>query len=198
MTYTNSDVLRVTARMTRGQDDVQNVFHYLVWNLAAPIDDTTGDNAIVADLDAAYTFLVPVIETGLDFVDIVIQNVTEGTPSRYHNWTTLTSGSDSGTPLPYQVCGLVLFPSVRAKSQGRKFIGGAVEDSSTGEGVPAGAYLTALAAFGTSIITTTPVGTGGLLVGNYDKDEIAFSGWTHFVVATYWATQRRRTVGKGS
>lgn len=198
MTYSNGDVLRVTARMQNGADDLQNVYHFRIDGMTSDTTNGLGDGAIMAELDSWYQKLVPIISDSVSFVDIIIQNLTEGTPARSVVWPTVTAGTDAGTDMPGQISGLVLFPSDKAKSLGRKYIPGVKEESSADPGVPVSAYLTGLSNFAADVITMAALNGGTLFVGNWSEEKGRFATWIAANVMTYWATQRRRRTGVGS
>lgn len=198
MTYQNGDVIRVTARLAHGPDDIQNVYHYLVNGMTADQTDLAGDAVLIAEMDDLYDNLNPIISVDVDYIDIVLQNITAGTPARYRDWTTQTSGSKIGTLMPGQVAGLALFPSDFSRSQGRKYIGGATEEDSQSPGVPVANYLTALSNFVSDALLIPSLGGGLLYPGNWSPSKNRFASWNGGTVATYWATQRRRRKGVGS
>lgn len=197
MPVNNGDVLRVTARFRMFDEDVQNVFH-LQSNNTGSVADATADAAIVTWLDDAYNNLSAEISDELERVDIVIQNLTEGTPARFSMWDTYPTPSDTNTPLPLQVSALVTFPSNTVKSIGRKFVAGFTEADNVDPGVPDSSIISVLSTWATDILSAITLGTGLLEAGNFNYNTSTFAKWLFAQIATFWATQRRRRAGVGS
>lgn len=196
MTVSPNDVLQVTARFLLANEDMQNVYH--VQNTGVSHSDGGYDALITSWLDTAYTNLATQYVNDLVPVDIVIQNLTEGTPARYASWPTLGAGTDTNPELPYQVSALVNFPSAAVKRVGRKFISGFSESDNVEPGVPSSALLADLADFAADIIAGFVSGSYAGVPGNYNADTASFAAWIAANVATFWATQRRRRIGVGS
>jgi hypothetical protein len=189
------DVLRVTARLTMYDEDFQNVYH--IQALGATTDGDW-DDACATWLDGAYNRFSAAYSDEIDRQDIVIQNLTEGTPARFHDWDTYPTPSDTNPVLPLQVSALALFPSNRVRSIGRKYIGGWTESDNEEPGVPSSGVLTAMANYAADLLAGFTVGIFTQTPGNYDYDGSNFWPWIFAQVATYWATQRRRRAGVGS
>lgn len=198
MSYTPDDIIRITARMLQGTDVRENVFHVKMVSIGTPIADAVYDPIVAAFMDTAYLEMVPSIWQGISFVDVAIQNITENSPTRFIPWPTLTVGTRAGVAMPGQIAGMCSFPSERAKSVGRKYLPGAVEEDSVPDGIPAAGYVTALADFAAEFLDAIISGQAELLFGNYDNDTLQFAVWIAANAATFWATQRRRRVGVGS
>lgn len=197
MTVNVGDICRITARFEMFEEDVQNVYHTkVVSGIAVP--DATFDAAAVVWLELVYNELNDDISDEMDRLDIVIQNLTEGTPARFLQWTTHPTPTDTNTPLPLQCTGLISFPSDTVKSIGRKFIGGWTEADNTDPGIPISGVLSALADVAAQIIAGFAPAGQVVKPGNWNDNTGQFATWLFATVAQFWATQRRRRAGVGS
>lgn len=197
MTFSNGDVARVTAKMSFQGEDQQNV--YYVSNIGAgAISDAAAVTEIAARVDFMHAALVPQQHEDLDYDSIEVFNITTDAPMGEVPWPTLTNGDiNLQDPLPSQVCGLVLFPTNVARSQGRKFIGGLIEGDSS-NGVPDNDIITAMGTYATRLLTAWLVGTGAFKFGNYNSTLARFAEWTSSLVRDVFRTQRRRAKLTGS
>lgn len=191
------DIVRVTARFEIYEEDIQNVYHLQAGGSGLVVD-AIFDAAVVDWLELVYNTLNTDISDEVDRLDIVIQNLTEGTPARFSQWDTYPTPTDTNTPLPLQCSALVTFPSDRVKSIGRKFVGGWTEADNDDPGIPTSGVLSALADFAAEVLTGFTVVAQDLVPGNWDNNTSTFSIWLFATVAQFWATQRRRRAGVGS
>lgn len=197
MTVQLLDIIRVTARFQMFEEDVQNVYHLRTSGTGSQTD-AAFDASVVTWLESVYNVLNGQISDEFERLDIVIQNLSEGTPARFSQWTTYPTPTDTNTPLPLQVSALITFPSDTVKSIGRKFIGGFTEADNVDPGVPIAAVLADLATLAAAILTGFTSGTLTVKPGNWNADTAFFANWIFATVAGFWATQRRRRAGVGS
>lgn len=197
MTVSLGDIVRITPRFEMYEEDVQNVYHVKV-NAGGDVDDSVFDAGAVAWLETVYNNLNGDISDEMDRLDIVIQNITEGTPARFLQWTTYPTPTDTNTPLPLQCTGLISFPSDTVKSIGRKFIAGWTEADNDDPGIPTSGALSALADVAADIVLGWAAGGQTLIPGNWNDNTSHFAFWMFATVAGFWATQRRRRAGVGS
>lgn len=197
MTVNPDDILRVTARFEMFEEDVQNVYHVQCGG-TGDAADAVFDAAAVAWLELVYNELDDDISDEMDRLDIVVQNLTEGTPARFLQWTTYPTPADTNTPLPLQCSGLITFPSDVVKSIGRKFIGGWCESDNDDPGVPTSGVLSALADVAAEILLGFSFATQSAVPGNWNNNTSTFARWMFATIAGFWATQRRRRAGVGS
>ena len=191
------NILRVTAFMKYGSDAQQNVWYIKSTN-PTTITDAVADTAIIAWMDNMYGYLVNFQSTGLTYMNVGIQNISEGTPTRYAGWTTLTTGNDGTEVLPLQSALLVTFNTNVLKSQMRKYFGGFTIAATTYAGIlETGAVLAA-----GSVITVALVGpniSGSFAqVGAYRASDGRFAPIQSGIVNGVMRTQRRRVIGVGS
>ena len=191
------DVLRITARMTAFGQNIQNVYHYLHDGLVA-VTEGFFDVALGAELDGAYSLISDRMSQSLLFDDILIYNVTQGTPTRSINWPSLTTGDAVVTMLPLQCAALMLFRSTRAKSVGRKYLGGFAEDMSGGGGEVEVLLQTDLLLYGAAILNGFSASAQNFVPGNWDPVLLTFAEWISVAYDRYFRTQRRRVVGVGT
>jgi hypothetical protein len=129
------------------------------------------------------------------------------TPRVIANITTTAAGAGSviGDPLPLQLCGVITLRTLNAgrRWRGRVFVPFPPDTFSGTDGTPFGAYITALTALGTALLTTVAAGAGGNTANM--KPVLARPKYTNhvltnpdatdlfdYVVRDKWGTQRRR------
>ena len=197
MPVQEDDVLRVTAKMSLENKDVQNVYHYQLTN-DGPFTNAEVFNALQADVSFAYAELRDEISNLFSFDTIEVWNVTQDAPIDEDLWQGFFVGLSNSSRLPRQVCGMVLFNTATARSQGRKFLGGVVEDASNAEGDPDAAMQLAMLSYSAVLLNGATVGGGLLVPGNYRALPERFAAWTSAIVLDTWKTQRRRYITAGS
>lgn len=197
MSVNHLDIIRVTARMDFGGiAAVQNQFHFQYTGGSAE-DDFEVENGIALLLDDAYQELVALFESGFDFRDILVWNVTQDRPMNTQSWPTLTVGTGAGIALPLQIAALVLFRTNTARSQGRKYLPPMVVTTHDGSGHLTTAAQTACNAWATVVTGTITTPNGTLKAGNWRYPTGPFSPWLTGTVSQYFRTQRRRVFGVG-
>lgn len=191
------DIIRVVARMSWDENEIQNVYHLRV---------TQGDDEANADvlddiaecLDDAYAFIDQEISNRVAFDSIEAYNLTEDEYLGIVDWPTLAEGGAVNDPLPPQTAALALFNTQTPRSQGRKFLpvmtiaqlqhDGTVEDDT-------------LAAIEQYIIALL-AGVVGAHVeaefGNWNEALERFADWVIGEARDLFATQRRRYLGRGA
>ncbi len=197
MTVTVGDVIRVTARMSQGTDDVQNVYHYKAGGSGSAADVTV-QNQIAAALDAAYTDIDDELTTGLSFDDIDFHNITQDEPMGAIDWPVLTAGVTVAETLPLQASACCIFDTAVTKSQGRKFLPPMREAASDDKGVVGTTATTAILAYIVEILATITAGSLTFDAGNYNTLLARFAVWISGELIEHFKTQRRRVVGVGS
>lgn len=198
MPITIGDVIRATAKMEWGGNDIQNVFHIQADASSAELDSVILDD-VIADLDNAYSALVANLTTSFTFESVSVYNLTAGRYLGEDVWTTLTAGTDAATTaLPIMVAALARFPTQTLGSQGRKFIAGWTTNDLGGFGELSASAFNATTLFATRILNGL-TGTGWTGThGNYQATPAVFRPYVRAVINTYWCTQRRRRPGVGS
>ncbi|MCK5293006.1 MAG: hypothetical protein KAR39_13430 [Thermoplasmata archaeon] len=197
MTVQIDDVLRVTAKMSIGVEDVQNVYHFKATGTGTATDANV-TIAIAAGLDNAYDEVDLLFPTVLSFDTIEFYNLTQDLYLGELAWPTLVAGADVADLLPPQVCPFVLFNTNELGSQGRKFLPVTTTNYIAVDGTPTGGVLTDLAAFAADILIGYVTGTVTMVPGNYRKGTAAFFEWVLAILPDFYATQRRRYYGSGS
>lgn len=198
MTLGADDIIRVTAKMRQGSDDIQNVFHFKNTGIGGAEDDDVMTN-VAAWMDGVYDNIDALQGNAHTYESIDVYNVTDAAPIGEIAWPTLTVGGDStADEYAKQVAGLIRFTTNVAKSQGRKFIGGLTEAGFDSGGLLTSAVQTALAAMASDILEEISWDTVNLLVGNWNPTLSRFVPWVEALVNAYGATQRRRATGVGS
>lgn len=198
MTVQINDIVRVTAKLEQGGDDIQNVYH--VKNVGSgAVADATFLASAVTWMDDCYDYMDALMGDAVDFVSVEAFNITQGAPIGEDSWDTMTSGGDAANQeYAKQCCALIRFPTATAKSQGRKFIGGLTEALLDNGGVLTGAVTTQLGLMAAEILAGFVSDTQDFEVGNWSASKSRWAPWISAIVNTYNAVQRRRAAGVGS
>src|SRR4030042_832582 len=102
----DGDIIRATAKLDYGGDDIQNVFHY---RYDGPdVNDSTAIQALTQAIDDIYDNLEPAMNTGLAFVTIDITNATPGLVYPDEAWPDQPTGGDADPVMPNQGCLMLL------------------------------------------------------------------------------------------
>lgn len=196
MTVTNGDILRLTAKMSVNENDVQNVYHIRI--NGGPVADGDIVDGLGDAMDFIYDYIEAYSPATLDFDTIAVWSVTEDRPLGEIEWPTLTNGSGVGDIAPLQLAALVLFGTETARSQGRKFMPPPLEEHLTAAGTISAAYQAALADFGAALLPVVIVDNWEYEFGNWRGSISLFSEWETAIVKDIIRTQRRRVAGVGS
>jgi hypothetical protein len=198
MTLVTGDVLRATAKLSWGSDDIQNVYHIIADSNSANSDATILDE-VIADLDNAYSAVQGPMSNAVSFDSVSLYNLTADRYMGESTWTALTVGGDTtNNLLPPMVAALARFPTATLGSQGRKFLGGFTVGSLQTYGELTSATFNSVTLFATRILNGV---TGSDWTGTYGNYVVAtgvFRPYVRAVINTYWCTQRRRRPGVGS
>jgi hypothetical protein len=197
VTITDGDIIRITAKMSQGLSDIQNVYH-LQLSTSGPVADATFLGEIADDIDSMYDDLISNIADNVTFDTIQVYNVTQDEYIGETSWPSQTDGGAASDMLPPQTAPLVLFSTPYLKSQGRKFLPpftiNAVDDDGTIDTAP----LAQIVLFIVDVLTQkSGVNWTGYL-GNWNKDLARFAQWLEGTARDFFATQRRRYTGYGS
>jgi hypothetical protein len=196
MSVVDGDIVRVVARQSYGEDDIQNVYHCRYTGPDIGDDDFVDE---VADaLDTAHDAYNVVVASSIDYDTIWFWNVTQDRPLGEVAWPTLTVGGSGADIMPLQTAPLVLFNTAAPRSQGRKYLCPTTETATNAGGVLASPALTALVNYATYILGTMVVGSGTASWGTYNPTLTRFAEFVSAVVRDLLHTQRRRTPGVGS
>lgn len=192
------DILRVTAKMVFGADQVQNVYHLRV-DTSEDVDDDTMQLYVTEKIDAMYNWYQPSMCANVTFTTIELWNVSQDRPMGDWDWPTLTVGGASGDGLPKQCAPLILFGTLTARSQGRKYMPTTNEAGSTSGGSLVSSVLADLGEFAAEVLTNIDIGAVGEAVfGNWSPEKERFAEWVTAGVRGMLKTQRRRVSGVGS
>jgi len=197
MPVVDNDILRVVAKMSLNGGDIQNVFHFQVGNADPSVTDANVFGGLNAVLDGAYTTLLPNISTGFSFDSISVYNLTQDYLVGEGPWNTLTVGG-AASHSPPQNAALVLFSTNTLRSQGRKFLPPMSNALTESDGTITAAGLAAITIWAANFIgTITGINFDGVF-GNWNETQLRFAEWIAAIIKDFFATQRRRYVGKGS
>jgi len=192
----NGDIIRVTAKMSHGADDIFNVFHLRAYG--DTIAEATAETLIANWVDGLYTSLDENFSTGMTFDTISMFNITQDSPMNEVDWPVKTAGLNAAQALPLQVSPLVLFPTSQARSQGRKYLPPITEADSDGAGQLSSDLLAGIADFIAAVLNGPSSGGTEFFPGNWNSDLARFVVWISGKAATYLRTQRRRVRGVGA
>jgi len=197
MPIADNDILRITAKMLIGEDDVQNVYHMKVNVTGSPSDSLVVEE-ILDYVEDAYGDLVSSICSTVVFATIEVWNVTQDSLLGEDVWPSLIDGGNETNQLPAQCGALVLFNTGQARSQGRKFL----PPFGTSSGDDLGTIITAslnniILYANRLLVELTGTGFTGAM-GNWNPVLVRFAEWTGNQVRDLFATQRRRYIGSGS
>jgi hypothetical protein len=192
------DVLRITAKLANGTDTIQNVYHAKLTGDTPPTNEDMLDD--VADwMDQAYSAIDQAMSTGITFDEIEVYNLSADEYVGAIGWPVLTAGTAaSGQESPPQCAPLVLFRTNVLKSLGKKFLPQFYTGYYEGDGTLAVNALNAMAAYAAEILAGKVAATYELIPGNYRPLVDMFIPYVSAVVRDFFATQRRRYVGRGS
>ena len=196
MTVATGDVLRITAKMSLAGGAIQNVYHVL--NFALPEDDSVVFDALAAELDDAYSEYTAYDPDAHLYDTIQMWNVTQDAPIDEQEWPVLTAGGSASDVAPLQLCGLVLFSTATARSQGRKYYGPFTEAAQSSAGYILAGVVYDLGLIAAHFLTATVAGDAQFAWGNWNNDLGRFASWQSATVQPLFRTQRRRVPGVGS
>ena len=197
MAISIGDVIRVTAKLSWNQEDIQNVYHVRS-NSATTDSDTIVLGEIADDLEDAYGYIIAAMHDEMTFDSISAYNVTADRFMGEISWPTLTAGTEGNDPLPMQNSGLVRFATDVLGSQGRKYLGVFTTASLDADGTLSSTLVTALGNFGAQLINGISGASWSGEYGNWNETLARFATWAEAFVNIYYCTQRRRRPGVGS
>jgi len=190
------DVFRIVAKMSDGEDAIQNVYHGTYVG-STPPTDLQVEVGLLDLMDDTYDYIDGIMPDNISFDSVQIYNLTQDLLFGEFPWPVLTVGGSTQNQMPPQCAPLILFNTATIRSQGRKFLPPFAQDRNDTDGTIQAAALTNMGSFGFSMIFGI-VGTGyDFVLGNYRPDGGAFIPWTSYLVRDLWATQRRRYKGRG-
>jgi len=197
MTVAQGDVLRVTAKMSYGVEDVQNVYHFLTTG-SGTLSDSAAMTVIAQLIDDAMDELDLLTSDQLAFDTIEFYNLTQDTWMGEDDWPTQTVGGSPEDMSPPQICHLALFNTDTLGSQGRKFLPGPTANFIGADGTPASGQLTTIGLYAAELLLGAISGTVVFKPGNFRKATSTFLEWVLAIIPDFYATQRRRYYGSGS
>lgn len=164
MSVLDGDVLRVTCNFELGDGtQYQNVYHY-VRDGTDPFSDAAHITSLSSRLEAAYETIDDYVKSDvteqLSFVDRVEFNEIVNEWRVVENIGTFTIGwvpAGVVDALPFQSSPYVVFKTQRPKSVGKKFLFPFIETAQAST-VLIGAAVTAIAAYGASVISAILLG----------------------------------------
>lgn len=197
MSATIGDVIRVTAKMSWNQQDIQNVYHIQMQATTSESNMSIMTD-IADDLEDAYGYLYAAMHDEMTFDSISFYNLTADEFMAEIEWPTLTTGTESTDPLPMQCAALVRFGTDVLGSQGRKFIGVLTEANLDPDGTISAGLATAMGNFAAQLLNgITGVDWSATYV-NWNETLSRVATWASAFVNLYFCTQRRRRPGVGS
>lgn len=198
MAIANNDVIRTTMDgRYLGVNVVQNVYHWRYTGTAV-VDDQIAVDDVKDQLElSVYTVLDVDITLDISFVNYENFNVTQHLPLPDSIPVGVFTGLDIANTLPLQVGPLISFPTLVARSIGRKYFFGYTERTTPGGGIITAASVAILGAAGVNLLIPFVVEAGVGEWGNTNIDGTTFNKWISYRVDTLHRTQRRRVPGVG-
>lgn len=197
MTVVQNDVLRMTAEMSVGSFDIQNIFHYQYTSVASVTDAQALLDAAVI-LEALYDIILEDLSITMTFDQVRVQNITQDVLLGTTGWPVLTAGEEASGALPLTNAALLTFTTAVPRTRGGTYYGGMTEIQNTTAGTILAATVTRLVALALEQLTEQNL-SGRLysyiLVNREFGTVIPF---TAAIVHTVFRTQRRRRPGVGS
>jgi len=197
MAIISGDVIRVTAKLSRGVDDIQNVYHVELTG-ATPPTDAAFMTQIATTLDTAYAFISASMWTGISYDSVEAYNMTQDYWIGEVAWPVQTTGGDPAGTLPAQCSPLCLFLTAVLGSLGRKFLPAFSLSRIDSDGSISATGLGVMLSFVNAILAGYTSGSYSFSFGNYRAATADFIAYVSATVRDLYATQRRRYVGVGS
>lgn len=205
MTFNNLDAIRATARMAYGLGgpDLENTMSLEL--LSPPsLTDAQAQTDIGEFMEVLYSTIQSVMPTGLQFIDITIQNLTADAAPLVAGWPTFVAGLSAGVLTSPQIAALVLARTAVSRKTGRVYVPG-MNEAGVQSGVWVGSTLTALQNFAAQLLLTQVRTNGNWRYAvrtravvppptNINSYDIPISA----SVILNARTQRRRSLGFGS
>lgn len=205
MSVLDGDILRVSVNFELGDGtQYQNIYH-MVRDGTDAHSDATHVSAIETKVEAMYATIIAQVRNDvveqLSFVDRVEFNEITDQWEVVENIGTFTPGFDpanTGEGLPYQSAPYIIFKTQRPKSVGKKFLFPFGEDQQD-ETILIGAAVTAMVAFGVSVLNPLVVGGDATLTMGITRTGIGiFLNFLVAVVNDVIGSQKRRRPGVGA
>lgn len=205
MSVVDQDILRISVNFELGDGtQYQNIYH-MVRDGQDAYSDAVHVTAIRTKIEAMYATIVAQVRNDvveqLSFVDRIEFNEITDQWEVVENIGTFTPAftpANAGEGLPYQSAPYIIFKTQRPKSVGKKFLFPFAE-SEQDETVLTGAAVTAMVAFGVSVLNALVVGGDATLTMGIVRTGI--QTWLSFLVAVVndvIGSQKRRRPGVGA
>jgi len=192
-----NDILRTTMWCTDNAQAAATTWHWQVTAVGAPpaTDQDLGDT-LDSSIAAA---MKTILSNNASYRGIVTQKIWP-VPVAVDviSVANAGSGTSGATALPKQVSGITSwYTALGGRSQrGRSYWPFPATSSDTGDGIPTGGYVTAIAAIASVIRPLTAIAVGGrtatIQFGIYHRASHTLTPITVAQSRTRWATQRRR------
>lgn len=197
MTVVQNDVLRVTAELSFGADDLQNTFHYQYTSVADATDAEALDD-IANIMDDLYSIIVADMSSSVDFDQVRVQNVTQDVLLGAAAWPSLVSGTEASAALPLQVAALITYTTAVPKTRGGTYFGGMTEIANGLGGTIVAATVVRLAELAVEALLEQTIKdrTYQFILRNRLLGTII--PFTTSIIHSVFRTQRRRRQGVGS
>jgi len=193
----NGDVVRVTAKLSHGVNDLRNVYHVL-YSGTAPVEDEFFVADTADKLDNAYLEIVSIFPTGVQFDTIEFFNITQDRPVDEVVWPTMTEGDGTGTNAAYQLAALVNFGVDAPRSSGRKYLGTLAGTVVGSGGTILAPHITELGLYAAELLADWFFENGIAQFGVFSKLYNRFAPYVTAGLDVLARTQRRRVSGVGS
>ncbi len=197
MSVEQNDVLRVTAEMSLGGNDVQNVMHFRSTNAASTPDGTALTN-VATMVNTLYDTVDDLQSDQYDYDQVRVQNVTQDVLLGTTAWDTLVSGTRTEAALPLPVTALLTMPTTKPRVRGGLYLGGLTEQANTANGLLTTVLTDRLVLMGIQLLAEFVIGPDSYRYIVFNTILKTFVLPTASIVHLDWRTQRRRRAGVGS
>lgn len=192
-----NDILRIAAVVTVAGQEYVNVHHLKVLSNTT-VDDAAFMAELVATLASIYANIQGDQTTGLQYLRIEGQNITQDAVLPTTGWPGLPSGTSALDVLPTQVAAFVYWPTSRLRTRASSFLPGFTEAANTPGGVWSAGAIANVQAFGDALVPAIASANVTTRKGTYNRPLNRFIELQAAVVPPRARTQRRRRVGVGS
>ncbi len=194
-----NDVIRVVCVFSRATtpDVYTNTYHFKV---LAPgwADNLAFMNQIAQYLDDSYAIVNSEIASGIQYVHIDGQNVTQSVLMPLVSWPFLTAGGNVSDQLPTQVCARPYWPTTRPKTRPAICLPPFGESSQGGGGLIDATALTFITTYTARLVGNIILAGGTCVYGAYNPEFLRFTPVDSAIIPDRFRTLRRRRVGVGS
>ena len=194
------DYLRVTARIVKYGNEVQNAYHCQVTANPGAVNDAGVMLACAEWMEYIYAPLVALMSNECTFYQVDVYNETQSVSVGFTGWPVLVSGSNVNDVMPEACSGLVRGNINVTKREGRKYFGGFTETANGSDGEMGTSLMNGLALAAIEWVAGS-TGSNGVVLRSVVQTKVAgvkfYYDITQTIINNQWDYQRRRKIGVG-